>query len=961
MVAASIGCGCDPWHLWRLRVTIVERMAATGLIGREREVGEIREFLHGLDGGAAALVVAGEPGIGKTALWEKGVEEARGVLRVLVHRSVEAEAHLSFVGLSDLLMPVFDAVAPSLSPPRREALEVALLLATPGEVAPDPRAVGLALLDVIRVLAEDGAVVLALDDLQWLDASSAGVLQIALRRLREEPVGLFATLRKAAGVEGGFKPQHAFREERYERLRLAPLSLAALYRLLRERLGLELTRSELARVRDASGGNPFFALELGRDVITTRSRRVAGAGLHVPESLHELIGGRLARLPADTVDLLVCAAALARPTVELLVAVSAERGSVLEALDAAVREGVVAFEGSRLRFSHPLLASICYEQALPAKRRGVHQALARVVSDVEERARHLALATDGPDAAVADELDRAAEQAAARGAAATAAELCEFSAELCPRRSARARVRRLRAADLHRFAGDGERAYGILTELLEEVPPGLERADILYSLASTFRADPARMAGLCDEALAQAVGDDVRSARVLALRTWVRLFELDITAALRDARQALEMAERAGDPHLLTVAIARLGQVETWSGEVTPGLLERGAEIERRLGLVLGYRESPSVPLGRLLMRLGELDRARVIFEDIESAAGARGDEATHVVVLWTLSMLEWLAGRLQRALDHAAAAYELGEQTQDLHTRAWVGRVKAVVEADLGLAAEARASAAEGLAASEASSNEFFTVASLGALGRLELASGNLAAAGEFLRELPGRLHAAGMDDPTNPIWADAIETLTGLGDLEQATAYLVQYEQHAQRLGGSWALAAASRCGGLIAAADGDIEGALTMLDRAHAELEHAPYPLERGRTLLCLGVVRRQGLQKKAAREALEQAVGIFEELGARLWAAKARGELGRISGRRASGDELTETEARVATMAVEGLSNKEIAAALFMGVSTVEAHLSRVYRKLGIRSRGGLASRLAIRPDDVPNPVDGAVQT
>jgi ATP/maltotriose-dependent transcriptional regulator MalT len=936
-------------------------MAALGLIGREREAGEIREFLHGLDGGAAGLVVIGEPGIGKTALWEKGVEEARGLLRVLVHRSVEAEAHLSFVGLSDLLMPVFDAVAPSLSPPRSDALEVALLLATPGEVAPDPRAVGLALLDVIRVLAEDGAVVLALDDLQWLDASSAAVLQIALRRLREEPVGLFATLRKAAGVEAGFKPQHAFREERYERLWLEPLSLAALYRLLKERLGLELTRSELARVRDASGGNPFFALELGRDLITTPSHRVAGAGLHVPESLRELLGGRLARLPADTVDLLVCAAALARPTVELLVSVSAERDSVIEALDAAVREGVVAFEGSRLRFSHPLLASICYEQALPAKRHDVHRALAEVVADVEERARHLALATDGPDAAVADELDRAAERAAARGAAATAAELCELSAELSPSRSARARVRRLRAADLHRFAGDGERAYGILSELLEEVPPGLERADILYSLASTFRADPARMAELCDEALAQAVGDDVRSARILALRTWVRLFELDITAALRDAREALEMAERAGDPHLLTVAIARLGQVETWSGEVTPGLLERGVEIERRLGLVLGYRESPSVPLGRLLMRLGELDRARGIFEDIESAAGARGDEATHVVVLWTLSMLEWLAGRLQRALEHATAACELGEQTQDLHTRAWVGRVKAVVEADLGLAAEARASAAEGLAASEASSNEFFTVASLGALGRLELASGNLAAAGEFLRELPGRLHAAGMDDPTNPIWADAIETLIGLGDLGQATAYLEQYEQHAQRLGSSWALAAASRCRGLLAAAEGDIERARTMLERAHAEVERSPYPLERGRTLLCLGVVRRQGLQKKAAREALEQAVGIFEELGARLWAAKARGELRRISGRRASGDELTETEARVATMAVEGLSNKEIAAALFMGVSTVEAHLSHVYRKLGIRSRGGLASRLAIRPDDVPNPVDEAVQT
>ena len=864
--------------------------------------------------------------------------------RVLVHRSVEAEAHLSFVGLSDLLAPVFEPVVSSLSPPRREALEVALLLAKPGDRPPDPRAVGLAVLDVLRLLAEDSVVLLALDDLQWLDASSAAVLQLALRRLVGERVGLFATLRTATGVEGAFEPQQVFREEQYERLWLEPLSLGALYRLLKERIGLELTRPELARVSAASGGNPFFALELGRELVEDRSRSRAGGGLRVPESLHELLGGRLVRLHRSTRDLLECAAALARPTVESLAEATGDRDAVLDALDEAVRERVVALEGSRLRFSHPLLASICYEQASPAKQRAVHRVLAGIVVDVEERARHLALAADGPDTDVADELDRAAEQASARGAAATTAELSEFAAELSPSSSAGLRRRRLRAANLHRFAGNGERGHAILNELLNETPRGLERSDVLYSLASTFREDPARMAQLCDEALADAAGDDVRSARILALRTWVRLFELNIAAAVQDARSAFEMAERVGDPHLLVVAIARLGQVETWSGEITPGLLERGAEIERRLGLVLGYRESPSVPLGRLLMRRGELDRARELFANIEAGAAARGDEATRVVVLWTLSLLEWFAGRLQRALDIAVAAHELGQQTQDLHTRAWVGRVKAVVEADLGLVVEARASAAEGLAASEASSNGFFTVASLGALGRVALAHGDLAGAGEYLRDLPARLHAAGMSDPTNPIWADTIETLIGLGDLERAAVYLEQYERHAQRLGGSWALAAASRCAGLLSAAQGDSEQACLTLERTQAGLEHAPYPLERARTLLCLGVVRRQALQKTAARQALEHAASIFEQLGARLWADKARRELRRISGRRASGDQLTETEERVARMAADGLGNKEIATALFMGVSTVEpiARLSEardsVPRELGDAARG-----------------------
>jgi DNA-binding CsgD family transcriptional regulator len=232
----------------------------------------------------------------------------------------------------------------------------------------------------------------------------------------------------------------------------------------------------------------------------------------------------------------------------------------------------------------------------------------------------------------------------------------------------------------------------------------------------------------------------------------------------------------------------------------------------------------------------------------------------------------------------------------------------------------------------------------SLGVLGRLELALGNLEAAAGYLRELPERLLAGGVNDPANPIWTDAIETLIALGELEQAGAYLDQFELNARQLGGPWPLAAAARCRGLLAARAGDAEVASQAFGRAIAELEAHPNPLERGRTLLCLGVVRRQAGQKKAAREALEQALAIFEELGARLWADKARGELRRISGRHAASEELTETELRVAELAARGRSNKEIAAELFMGVSTVEMHLSRVYRKLGVR-RAGLATRLA----------------
>src|SRR5262249_32480936 len=198
---------------------------------------------------------------GKTVLWETGVESAERELdRVLVHRSVATEAALSFAGLSDLLSPILDEVAPTLAPLRRRALEVALLLADPGDQPPDPRAIGLALLDVLRALAERGPLLIALDDGQWLDPSSAAVPHRALRRRRDEPVGLLATLRKEPGAAAPFDLETAFPEERLNRIWVAPLSLAALRRVLKERLQLELTRPELARVQETSGGNPFFAL-----------------------------------------------------------------------------------------------------------------------------------------------------------------------------------------------------------------------------------------------------------------------------------------------------------------------------------------------------------------------------------------------------------------------------------------------------------------------------------------------------------------------------------------------------------------------------------------------------------------------------------------------------------------------------------------------------------------------------
>jgi DNA-binding CsgD family transcriptional regulator len=925
--------------------------ASTPVIGRDDELDALRAFLDAVEQGPTALLLSGEPGIGKTILWETGLAEARRkVERVLVHRSAEAEALLSFTGLSDLLEPILEQVSPSLPPLRRRALEVALLLAEPGEEPVDPRAIGLALLDVLRALAARGPMLIALDDVQWLDAPSAAVLQIALRRLRDEPVGLLATVRTMPGVAASLELENAFAEERMKRLWLGPLSVGALHRLLEDRLGLELTRLELARVQESSAGNPYFAVELGRELVRTETRPVAGQALRVPDSLQQLLGGRLGRLPPETAEALLLAAALARPTVEVVAAAHAGPDSTLEALDVAVREGLIEIDGSRLRFAHPLLASICYEQASASKRCVVHQALAGAVGEVEERARHLALAAGGPDAEVVSELKAAAEHAAGRGAPAAAAELCELAVELTPAKDARERRRlRLDAGNFHWLAGDSGRAAALLEQLLTETPSGPERANVLFPLMQTFFHIVPHRIELLDEALSEA-GDDAQSAQILAFRAGANVERGDLHAALRDARLALELAERVGDPKALAAAISWVGLVEGYGAATTPGLLERGAEIEERHKLVLTYHNSPRYRLARLWMQMGEIDRPREVLEDLEQRAAARGDETSRAMVLWTLGMLEWQAGRWPQALDYTTEARELTELSQNPHGLAWMGRVGAVVEGDLGLVDEARASAERSLAHSRSTSNEFYTIFGLATLGRLELALGNLDAAGELLRELPGRLLAGGFADPTMPIWPYSVETLVARGEREHAGAYLEQFELNSQRFGSPLAVAAAARCRGLLDAAEGNLDVAFEAYRRALAELEPLTCPLDRGRTLLCLGSAHRQAKQKRLARDALEGALAIFDELGAPLWAEKARAELRRISGRRrASEEELTEMEERVATLAAEGRSNKEIAAELFVSVHTVGAHLSRAYRKLDIHSRTELGARLAITAD------------
>ena len=436
----------------------------------------------------------------------------------------------------------------------------------------------------------------------------------------------------------------------------------------------------------------------------------------------------------------------------------------------------------------------------------------------------------------------------------------------------------------------------------------------------------------------------MRSATILRELAGYRVDRGDVGTGLLQARAALVTAERTGDPVLVAPALAQVGRLETYAHEITAGLLERGVAIEERLERSLSFWESPAANLGIRLLWHDDIRQARVVFEALEAKAAAQGDEASRGSVLLFLVALEWLAGRWERARHHAAAALELAEEAQDDRYRAWVLYNEALVRADVGEVEGARVQAETAAAIARAVSDAHLLVHARGLLGHLELAAGHIEAACDTLGELPPRLLAARFSG-LSPIWPDTIESLLEHGERDAAHASLEEYERLAEH-GSGLVRALAVRSRGLLAAADGDLGRALETVEAAVRLHERLPYPFEHGRTLLSLGRLRRRTGQKRAAREALQGAVERFEALGATGWAERARAELTRISGRRPGSDELTDAEERVAKLAARGHPNKEIAAALFVTVHTVEAHLSHVYRKLGVRSRTELGARLSL---------------
>jgi DNA-binding CsgD family transcriptional regulator len=924
---------------------------ALEVVGRESEIDSVHDFLEAVPGGPVALLIEGDAGIGKTTLWREGIAEAgeRG-LQVLTSRPVEAEIALPFAVLGDLLGDVPDAALGRLPDPQREALEVALLRAGAKPGGLQRRAVALGVLGAIRVLAEERPLVVAIDDVQWLDPPSADALAFAARRLRNEPIGFLLARRAEASGGSRVALETALDADRVARLVIGPLDIRSLDRLLRAQLGRQFLRPALVELQRVSGGNPFFALELGRALLTRDVSPAPGEPLPVPATLNELVRERLAGIPAAAREAALVVSALSRPTVTL-VAAAAGGGRRAAALEKAAAAGVLEVADGRVRFSHPLLASVVYGQTPPARRRELHARLAEIVDDPDEQALHLALAASGPDAQVAATVEDAARRARARGAPHAAAELWDRARMLTPPDDADAWRRTIEAGECHLEAGDTDRARRLLEEVVARLPPGRERAFALTRLAwvsglgDSFRVS----ADLFRDALAEIGDDPIARIEIEWGLAWSIHETGDVVAAEAHARAALELAERLGEPGVLASALAGRAFFQTIRGRGIPtALIERALELDDtddEWRSILG-RIRPAWVHGMLLEWAGDFDAARSTLTALRDKVLARGDEHTLGYVAHHLGRVECLAGNWELASHHAAECLESTEQTAQENLRTFALTIRALVDAHLGRVAETRATTDEGLPLALALSVLPAHMEMLAIRGFLELSLGDAHEAHRFLGPLPRAVAEAGFGEPALfRFHGDAIETLLALGEHDSATALLAELEEQARATGRVWAFMIASRCRALLSAAAGDSDAAYAAIDRALELHEDLKEPFERGRTLLVLGTLQRRSRKRRAAKESLTQALAVFDDLGARLWSEKARAELRRIGGRAAAPGTLTATEERVAGLVAAGRTYREAADALFMSPKTVQWNLSKIYRKLGVRSRAELAAKLA----------------
>jgi DNA-binding CsgD family transcriptional regulator len=896
-------------------------------VGRETELSILHERLE--HGSARALVVTGDVGLGKTTLWEAGLEAARERgFRVLSTRASSADTRLSYAALIDLLDGVDREELVRLPAPQLNALEVALLRAEPTGTPPDS-AVALALLNAFRALAERPLLV-AVDDVPWLDAPSADALAFAARRF--EGHGTLFLLARRPGRASAL--EQALASGPVDRLELGPLSYGAIRQLLSERLGLVLPRHLLRRLVDTTLGNPLFALEVGRELAVSPWPAI-GDDLPVPDAVEDLLGRRVARLPAAQRRLVLATALSAGLTATQLGAIAGSR-----AVEDAIDDGLLLVEGGRVRASHPLLAAAARKRSRPRARRQLHLALAGVVADDQLRARHLALGSEATDEQLAVVVADAASAASARGARQDAVELAEHAVRLTPPESAARVDRVLQLAEYLALAGEERRLTDLLTRELDAIPSGVPRARAHLFLAEGAVSHVDEGMYHLERALADGSDDPAvrtrtlaRKAGILAMSSVERLSDAD-----RCAQQAGRLALELG-PEIEQEVLHALAWSSILRGRPIDDLRERAGALSVGEPFIL---YSVDRVAGIRLAWRGCVDEARLRFRRLAELADARGEATSYVVLRLQLCELELRAG------EWTSASLLLDEWRHSGDRELLAGpsyqRCMALLAAGRGNAAEVERLAAEVIGGVARSGMRWNLLEALRARGIAALLTRDLEHALESLRAVWRHTEREGVADPgAFPSAPDLVEALVEAGELDEARAVTDRLRALAMEQQHPWGLATTRRCDGLMGLAGNAYdESAAAMLGSAADDFAELGLRFDAARSLLLLGRAQRRHRKWAAARTSLERAVAAFEVIGSPGWAEEARSELSRVGARRPRvAGQLTPTEQRVVELAVEGLSNKEIAHRLVVTVNTVETHLSHAYAKLGVRSRAQLS--------------------
>jgi DNA-binding CsgD family transcriptional regulator len=899
------------------------------LVDRDQQLAEIGRFHRLRAEGSAALLVRGEPGSGRTALLEAAAEGAAATAALVLRaRPRPDETSLAFGALRDLLAPVYHAVEERLTPPLRDSLAAALLIRQ-GDADADPSLVRPALGAALDILARDHPVLVMIDDVEWLDADSRRALLYSFNRL---PGGVSLALVHGNAVDPltVLSITRAVPVHRVVRIVAEPLSAAAVRQLLIQMIG-PLSRATVNDIVALAGGNVWGSLELGR--AAAERRDVNDVGNDVPRSVEALVERRIGRLSADAEWATRLVAVAGRLSVRDFERLQRTKSDALEEAEGA---GAVVEEDGLLRTSGALVTTVILARSTPAAIRGAHAEIAAIATSPDDRARHLA---GLPDAAeYVSDIEAGAEFALTRGASSAAAHLYSVAARFSSDAPAVDRARRLRGqARALLAAGDPATARDVAESAIEAAPAA-DRPRIVADLVDIAWADGSITGETrrVREALSQASDRHLRLDLVTALVAFG--VAIEPTSAVSDADAALSLLGDE-DPGRRGYLLIHREMASALSGRgIDWDRLREGVRLE---DASVAQGRAPSSPPLVLYTMCDQADQARARFAFEDAWYAARGEDGWRAERAGQLALVELRAGDTNLARNLADDAAERLDRLQVGGAWPLVYAWRSLVDAHTGRAPRAVATIDRLLAEVGHGTLWAAIVRSVGVMAAH--AAGDDAAAVEHARTMRSILNSIGvadlLADRSEPLLADL---RAAAGDLAGAEDELVRLERRHETLPRPWTAAARVRTRAIVLASKGFMNEAVEAASDPAGEDPSLPF--ETAWNALIRGRVLRRVRDKRRAAAALSFAREQFELLGATRWVAQGSAELARVGLRRQPKDELTQGELAIARLAGQGMTTREIADNAFVSLKTVEANLTRIYRKLGIRSRAELGAWL-----------------